>query len=85
VRFYTGKQQSTITCSRKCGDDGGGRGNSGGGNGFDIGSSDNDCSDNSNGHSNVDIDSSNKNLAENIMLSAGGAESIILLALSLKS
>ncbi len=38
IEFSAGgaKQQSTKSCSRKCGDDGSGRGNSGSGNGFDI-------------------------------------------------
>jgi hypothetical protein len=51
------KQQSTKSCSRKCGDDGGGRGNSGGGNEFDVGSGDDNCSDDSNGDGNGDPDS----------------------------
>jgi hypothetical protein len=41
------KQQSTESCSGKCGNNGGGRGDSGGSNEFDIGSGDNNCSDNS--------------------------------------
>jgi hypothetical protein len=65
------KQQSTISCSGKCGDNCGIRGNSGGGNGFEVGSSDNDCSDISNGNSDVDSDSSDNDRAESIMLSAG--------------
>ncbi len=39
------KQKSTKSLSGKCGNDHGGRGNSGGGNGFDVGSGNNDCSD----------------------------------------
>ncbi len=39
------KQQSTKSSSGKCGNDGGGRGDSGGEVGFDVGSGDNDCSD----------------------------------------
>ncbi len=38
------KQQPTKSCSRKFGNNGGVRGNSGGGDGFDIGSGNNDCS-----------------------------------------
>jgi hypothetical protein len=77
-------QQSTKSCSRKCGNNGGGRGGSGGSNRFDIGCGNDDHSDNSNGNSNggdSDIgncDSSNNYRAESIMLSASGAESIIL-------
>ncbi len=39
------KQQSTKSCNGKFGDNGSGRGNSGGGDGFHIGSSDGDSSD----------------------------------------
>jgi hypothetical protein len=39
------KQQSTKSCTRKCGDNGGSRGKSGGGDGFDVGSGNNNCSD----------------------------------------
>jgi hypothetical protein len=83
------KQQSTKSCSRKCCNDGGSRGNSGSGNGFLVGSGNDDCSDDSNGNSNGDGDrgngdSSKDDRAESIMLSAGGAESIILSAPSLK-
>jgi hypothetical protein len=42
------KQQSTISCSRKCGNNSSGRGNSGSGDGFDDGSSNNGYSDDSN-------------------------------------
>jgi hypothetical protein len=51
------KQQSTKSCSRKCGKDGSSRGNSGGGNGFDLGSGNNNCSDDSNGNGDGDGDS----------------------------
>jgi hypothetical protein len=69
------KQQSTKSCNGKFGKDGGGRCDSGGSDGFDIGSGDNNCSDDSNGNSNVDGDSGdgdsgNNNPAECIMLSA---------------
>ncbi len=40
------KQQSTKSCRGKCSNNGSGRGNSGSGNKFDVGSGD-DCSDNS--------------------------------------
>ncbi len=43
------KQQSTKSCSEKSGNDGGGRGVSGGSNGFDLCSGDNDGSGDSNG------------------------------------
>jgi hypothetical protein len=69
----------------KCDNNGGSRGNSGGGDGFDIGSSNNKCSGDSNGDSNVDGDSSSNDHTESIMLSVGGAESIILSAPFLKS
>jgi hypothetical protein len=52
------KQQSTKSCNGKCSNDGGGRSNSGGSDGFDVGSGDDDCSDNSNGDDNGDGDSS---------------------------
>jgi hypothetical protein len=70
------KQQSTKRCSRKCGNDGSGRGGSDSDNGFDIGSGNNDCSDNTNGNGNVDGnsgdgDSSNDNCIESLMLSVG--------------
>ncbi len=82
------KEQSTKSCNGNCGDDGGGRGDSGGDDRFDIGSGD-DCSEDSNGDGNVDSDSgdgdsSYDDRAESIMLSAGGVESIILSAPSLK-
>jgi hypothetical protein len=50
------KQQSTKTCSVKCGDNGGGRDDSGGGDGFVVGSRDRNCSDDSNSNCNVDGD-----------------------------
>jgi hypothetical protein len=50
------KQQSTKSCSGKCGDNGSGRGNSGSGDRFDVSSSNDDCSDDSNGDGNVDGD-----------------------------
>ncbi len=78
------KQQSTISCSGKCCKNGSGRGNSDGSRGFDVGSSDYDCSEDSNGNGNVAGNSSNEDRTESIMLSAGGAESIILSAPSLK-
>ncbi len=56
------KQQSTKCCSRKFGDNGSGRGDSGdsgGGDRFDVGSGNNICSDNSNGNGNGDDDSGN--------------------------
>jgi hypothetical protein len=56
----------------------GGRGDSGGGNGFDVGSGNDDRCDDSNGNSDVDGDSSDDDRAESTMLSAGGAEIIIL-------
>ncbi len=65
------KQQSTKKCSGKCGDDGGGRGDSGSGDGFDVGSGDDDCSGDSNGD--VDGDSGDDDHTESIMLSAGAA------------
>jgi hypothetical protein len=40
------KQQSTKSCNKKCGYDGSSRNDSGVGDGFDIGSGYNDCSDN---------------------------------------
>jgi hypothetical protein len=51
------KQQSTKSCSRKCGVDGSGRGNSGSGDRFDVGSSNGNCSDYSNGNGDGDGDS----------------------------
>jgi hypothetical protein len=51
------KQQSTKSCSRKCGNNGSGVGNSGGGDRFDIGSGKDDCSDNSNGNGDGNGDS----------------------------
>jgi hypothetical protein len=39
------KQQSTKSCSGKCGKDGGGRGDSGDGDRFDVGSGNANCSD----------------------------------------
>jgi hypothetical protein len=75
------KQQSTKSCSGKCGDDGGGRGDSDGSDRFDVSSGNDDCIDNSNGKGNVDgdschVDSGNNNCGESIMLSANGAEAI---------
>ncbi len=48
-------------------------GDSGGGNGFDVGRGNNDCSDNSNGNGNVDGDSGKDDSGNNNP--AGGAES----------
>jgi hypothetical protein len=79
------RQQSTKSCSRNCGNNGSSRGYIGSGDGFDVGSGNNSCSDNSNSHSNVDGESNDDNHAESIMLTAGGAKSIILSAPSLKS
>ena len=66
------KQQSTKSCSGKPSNKGGGRGDSGGGNRFDIGSGVDGCSDNSN--SDGDGDSGDDDHAESIMLSVGSAE-----------
>jgi hypothetical protein len=79
------KQQSAKSCSGKCGDNGGGRGSSGGGKRFDLGSGDNDYSDDSNGNGDVDGDRGNgdsgkDDCAKSIMLSAGGVVIIILSA-----
>jgi hypothetical protein len=52
------KQQSTKSYSRKCGN-GGGRGNRGGSNRFDIGIGNDDRRDDSNGKGNGDDDSGN--------------------------
>ncbi len=71
------KQQSTKSCSIKCGDDGD---NSGGGNGLNVDSGNDNCGDNSNGNVDIDGDSSNDGRAESIMQSAGGTESITLSA-----
>jgi hypothetical protein len=48
------KQKSTKSCSGKCGNDGSGRGDSGGGNRFGVGGGDDDCSDDSNSNGNGD-------------------------------
>jgi hypothetical protein len=58
------KQQSTIF-SKKCSNDHSGRGDSGGGNRFDIGSGDNDCSDNSNCTRDGDSDNGNGDSGNN--------------------
>jgi hypothetical protein len=81
------KQQSTKSCSGKCGDDGVGRGDSVVGDGFNVGSGNDNCSDDSNSNGDVDDDSSDDNRAKSIiiMLTAGSAESIILSVPSLKS
>jgi hypothetical protein len=50
------KQQSTKSCSRRCGNTGGRRGNSGSGDRFDVGSGDDNWSDDSNSNGNVDGD-----------------------------
>jgi hypothetical protein len=47
------KQQSTKSCSRKCGNNGGGRGDSGSGKGFDLGRGSDNCRNDSNGDGNV--------------------------------
>jgi hypothetical protein len=65
------KQQSTKSCSGKCGDNGGGRGESSSGNGFDVGSGKDDCSEDSNGDGDGDGDSSNDNGNSN----SGGGDS----------
>jgi hypothetical protein len=83
------KQQSTKSCNRKCGNNDSSRGDRAGSDGFDVGSNKDDCSDDSNGNGNVDGgngngDSGDNNRSENIMLSAGGTESIILSVPSLK-
>jgi hypothetical protein len=78
------KQQSAKSCTEKCGNDGGSRGNSGGGKGFDVSSDNDDCSDKSNGNNDIDSDSGNGDHAEIIMLTVGGTESIIFSAPSFK-
>jgi hypothetical protein len=66
------KQQLTKSCSRKCGNDGGGRDDSCCGDGFDVGSRGDNCSNNSNSNSNcngdgdsIDSDSGNDNSNSN--------------------
>ncbi len=51
------KEQSIKSCSGNCGNNGGGRGDSGGGDRFDVGSGGDDCSDDSNNNGNIDGDS----------------------------
>jgi hypothetical protein len=53
------KQQSTKSCHGKCNNDGGGIGDSGGGNRFDVGSSNDNCSDDSIGDGDGDSDGGN--------------------------
>jgi hypothetical protein len=72
------KQQSTKSCSGTCGNNGGGRGNSDGGNRFNVCSGNDNCSVDSNSDGDIDGasgngDSGNNDRAESIMLTAGGA------------
>ncbi len=70
------KQQSTISCSGKCGNDGSSRGNSGGGNGFDVDSGNNNCSDDRNSNSDGDGDSGDGDSCDNdINSNSGGGNS----------
>jgi hypothetical protein len=68
------EQQSTKSCSGKCGYDCGGRGDTGSGNRFDIGSGNDGCSNDSNGYGNVvgdssDSDSGDDDRTESIIFS----------------
>jgi hypothetical protein len=67
------KQQSTKSCSGKCGNDGGGRCNSGGGDGSNC---DNDCSDDSTSDGDGDGDSGNGDSGGNNSNSNSGGGNI---------